>query len=154
MPTSRPARIIWKLVRSGSHYKLRLDDGPTVSAIGHRWIFCSVRWPVSPEKTAIGVILTGMGKDGSSGLLDMRNAGAITLGQDEASSLIYGMPRAAFENGAVMKQVALSHMADAILDACESHPITQPRDKQPTHAVRLDETNATRVELLKCRSQP
>ena len=126
-----------ELVRSGSHYKLRLDDGPTVS--GHRpsvdFLFRSVARVAG--KTAIGVILTGMGKDGSSGLLDMRNAGAITLGQDEASSLIYGMPRAAFENGAVMKQFALSHMADAILDACESQPNAQPRDKQPTHAVRL-----------------
>ncbi|MBI3703651.1 MAG: chemotaxis response regulator protein-glutamate methylesterase [Rhizobiales bacterium] len=126
-----------ELVRSGSHYKLRLDDGPTVS--GHRpsvdFLFRSVARVAG--KTAIGVILTGMGKDGSLGMLDMRNAGAITLGQDEASSLIYGMPRAAFENGAVMKQVALSHMADAILDACEHQPIAQPRDKQPTHAVRL-----------------
>ena len=49
----------------------------------------------------------------------MRKAGAITLGQDEASSLIYGMPRVAFERGAVMRQFSLSHMADAILDACE-----------------------------------
>jgi len=126
-----------ELVRSGSHYKLRLDDGPTVS--GHRpsvdVLFKSVARIAG--KTAIGVILTGMGKDGSIGLLDMRNTGATTLGQDEASSLIYGMPRAAFENGAVMKQFALSHMADAILDACESQPNAQPRDKQPTHAVRL-----------------
>jgi two-component system chemotaxis response regulator CheB len=126
-----------ELVRSGSHYKLRLDDGPTVS--GHRpsvdYLFRSVARVAG--KNAIGVILTGMGKDGSSGLLDMRNAGAITLGQDEASSLIYGMPRAAFENGAVMKQFSLSHMADAILDACESQPNAQPRDKQPIHAVRL-----------------
>ena len=45
--------------------------------------------------------------------------GRVTLGQDEASSLIYGMPRAAFERGAVMHQFPLSHMADAILDACE-----------------------------------
>jgi two-component system chemotaxis response regulator CheB len=126
-----------ELIRSGSHYKIRLDDGPTVS--GHRpsvdFLFRSVARIAG--KTAIGVILTGMGKDGSNGLLDMRNAGAITLGQDEASSLIYGMPRAAFENGAVMKQFALSHMADAILDACESQPNAPPRDKQPTHAVRL-----------------
>jgi len=126
-----------ELIRSGSHYKLRLDDGPTVS--GHRpsvdFLFRSVARIAG--KTAIGVILTGMGKDGSNGLLDMRNAGAITLGQDEASSLIYGMPRAAFENGAVMKQFALSHMADAILDACESQPNAPPRYKQPTHAVRL-----------------
>jgi two-component system chemotaxis response regulator CheB len=71
-------------------------------------------------KAAVGVILTGMGKDGADGLLAMRNAGAVTLGQDEDSSLVYGMPRAAFERGAVMRQFSLSHMADAILDACES----------------------------------
>ena len=125
-----------ELVRSGSHYKLRLDDGPTVS--GHRpsvdVLFRSVARIAG--KTAIGVILTGMGKDGSNGLLDMRTAGAITLGQDEASSLIYGMPRAAFECGAVMRQFPLSHMADAILDACEGEPKAQPRETHPPHASR------------------
>lgn len=68
---------------------------------------------------AVGVILTGMGKDGADGLLAMRKAGAVTLGQDEDSSLIYGMPRVAFERGAVMRQYPLTQMADAILDACE-----------------------------------
>jgi two-component system chemotaxis response regulator CheB len=53
---------------------------------------------------AIGVILTGMGKDGAEGLLEMRKAGARTLGQDEASSLIYGMPRVAFERGAIVER--------------------------------------------------
>jgi two-component system chemotaxis response regulator CheB len=66
----------------------------------------------------IGVILTGMGKDGAEGLLELRHAQATTLGQDEASSLVYGMPRVAFERGAVMRQIPLSEMADAILDAC------------------------------------
>ena len=126
-----------ELVRSGGHYKCRLDDGPTVS--GHRpsvdVLFKSVAHIAG--KAAIGVILTGMGKDGSNGLLDMRTAGAITLGQDEASSLIYGMPRAAFERGAVMRQVSLSHMADAILDACEADPSAQPRDTHPPRAVRI-----------------
>ena len=61
-----------------------------------------------------------MGKDGAQGMLELREAGAITLGQDEASSLVYGMPKVAFERGAVMHQHPLSHMADAILDACES----------------------------------
>jgi two-component system chemotaxis response regulator CheB len=50
----------------------------------------------------------------------MRSAGGVTFGQDEESALIYGMPRAAFERGAVMQQCSLAHMADAILDACES----------------------------------
>jgi two-component system chemotaxis response regulator CheB len=68
---------------------------------------------------AVGVILTGMGKDGAEGLLELRHAGGTTFGQDEDSSLIYGMPRVAFERGAVERQYALGHMADAILDACE-----------------------------------
>jgi two-component system chemotaxis response regulator CheB len=69
---------------------------------------------------AVGVILTGMGKDGAEGLLAMRQAGATTLGQDENSSLIYGMPRVAFERGAVMRQFALDDVGGAIIDACEA----------------------------------
>jgi two-component system chemotaxis response regulator CheB len=69
-------------------------------------------------RNAIGVILTGMGKDGAEGLLEIRQAEGTTLGQDEASSLIYGMPRAAFERGAVMRQYSLARMADAILHSC------------------------------------
>jgi two-component system chemotaxis response regulator CheB len=52
-------------------------------------------------------------------MLEFRRAGATTLGQDEESALIYGMPRAAFERGAVMRQYSLGHMAEAILHACE-----------------------------------
>lgn len=65
-----------------------------------------------------GVILTGMGKDGARGLLAMRQAGAATLGQDEASCVVYGMPRAAFELGAVERQLPLNRLAPAILETC------------------------------------
>ncbi len=65
---------------------------------------------------AIGVILTGMGRDGSLGLLAMRKAGARTLGQDEGSCVVYGMPRVAYEIGAVERQVSLAAMGEAILD--------------------------------------
>ena len=61
---------------------------------------------------AIGVILTGMGKDGAKGLLEMRRAGALTIGQNEASSMIYGMPKAAFEIGAVENQMSLEGIAE------------------------------------------
>jgi two-component system chemotaxis response regulator CheB len=64
---------------------------------------------------ALGVILTGMGRDGAEGLLAMRRAGAATLGQDEATSLIYGMPKAAFEVGAVERQVPLPVIGIEIL---------------------------------------
>ena len=63
---------------------------------------------------SLGVILTGIGHDGAAGLLAMRKTGALTLGQDEATSAVYGMPRSAFECGAVMKQVPLNGMPLAI----------------------------------------
>ena len=65
-------------------------------------------------KDAIGVILTGMGQDGAKGLLDMRRAGARTIGQDEKSCVVYGMPKAAYDIGAVMWQVALENIASKI----------------------------------------
>jgi two-component system chemotaxis response regulator CheB len=108
------------LTRQGGHYACQLSDGPPAS--GHRpsvdVLFRSAAQAAGAK--AVGVILTGMGKDGAEGLLELRKAGAITLGQDEDSSLIYGMPRVAFERGAVMHQHPLSHMAEAILDACEA----------------------------------
>ena len=64
--------------------------------------------------TALGVILTGIGKDGAAGLLEMRQKGAVTLGQDKESSIVYGMPRSAFELGAVERQIPLNGMAFAI----------------------------------------
>jgi len=60
--------------------------------------------------SAIGVILTGMGYDGSKGLLSMRRKGARTIGQDEQSCVVYGMPKAAFNIGAVEKQASLDNM--------------------------------------------
>ena len=108
-----------EIARVGNRHVCRLSDGAAVS--GHRpsvdVLFRSAA-RVS-GKSAVGAILTGMGKDGAEGLLELRRAGGITLGQDEGSALIYGMPRAAFERGAVMRQCSLAQMADAILDACE-----------------------------------
>lgn len=63
------------------------------------------------KNRALGVIMTGMGRDGAAQLAEMRKQGARTLGQDEKSSIVYGMPRAAWELGAVQKQVSLENMA-------------------------------------------
>jgi two-component system chemotaxis response regulator CheB len=115
-----PGAFHMQLGRRNGKRVCLLSETPPVS--GHRpsvdVLFHSVAQTAG--SAAVGVILTGMGKDGADGLLAMRNAGALTLGQDEDSSLVYGMPRAAQERGAVMRQVSLSHMADAILDACDS----------------------------------
>lgn len=64
--------------------------------------------------SGIGVILTGMGYDGAKGLLNMRKQGAATIGQDEESSVVYGMPKVAFNIGAVAKQTALKNIAQTI----------------------------------------
>jgi len=104
-----------EVVRSAG-LRCRLVQGDPVS--GHRpsvdVLFNSVANAVGDK--AVGAILTGMGRDGAQGLLAMRKAGARTLGQDEASCVVYGMPRSAFELGAVEKQVSLSHMGQSILD--------------------------------------
>lgn len=66
------------------------------------------------RKNAVGVILTGMGRDGASGLLEMREGGARTVGQDEKSCVVYGMPKVAFEIGAVETQHPIGEITDQI----------------------------------------
>ncbi len=109
-----------ELACSGAEFQGRLKDGPPVS--GHKpsvdVLFHSAASAIG--KNAIGAILTGMGKDGAEGMLALRQAGAQTLGQDEATSLVYGMPRAAFEAGGVMKQVALKNMARELIACCNT----------------------------------
>jgi two-component system chemotaxis response regulator CheB len=113
-----PGHSHLRVVRSGARYVCALGDDAPVNR--HRpsvdVLFGSAARVVG--RKAVGAILTGMGKDGAQGLYDMRQAGAPTLGQDEKTSLIYGMPRAAFEKGAVGRQVPLDKMAAAILSAC------------------------------------
>lgn len=67
-------------------------------------------------KRALGVILTGMGRDGAQGLLAMKRAGSTTIGQDEASSVVYGMPKAALEAGAVSRQLGLDQIGPEIIN--------------------------------------
>lgn len=66
-------------------------------------------------KGAIGVILTGMGRDGATGLGEMKNSGAYTIGQDKESCVVYGMPCVAYEEGAVIKQAPLSEIKNIII---------------------------------------
>jgi len=84
---------------------------------GHRpsvdVLFNSVAEVVKDE--AIGVLLTGMGRDGALGLLKMKQAGSYTIGQDEKTSIVYGMPKAAYDIGAVCKQLPLNQIAHEIL---------------------------------------
>lgn len=112
-----PGNIHMEIVRSGAVYYTKLADGPLVHhqrpAVEN--LFYSVA--KFAGKNAIGVILTGMGKDGAQGLLAMRNEGAFTIAQDEKSSVVFGMPKEAIEVGAAMKVVPLDRIADEIIAA-------------------------------------
>jgi two-component system chemotaxis response regulator CheB len=103
--------------KRGKDYYANLNDGPAVS--GHKpsvdVMFESVA-KIAGNK-AIGVILTGMGRDGASGLLKMKEAGALTFGQDTKTCVVYGMPKVAFEIGAVQKQLPLDEISANILAA-------------------------------------
>lgn len=103
--------------RSGARYYVEIGSGDKVS--GHRpsvdVLFNSVAKIAGAN--AIGVILTGMGADGARGLLAMRNTGARTIGQDEASCIVYGMPKVAYELGAVERQLSLSNIPQGILES-------------------------------------
>lgn len=102
-----PGGLQTRIVRSGGSYLVRVTDEERVN--GHApavdVLFASVAQ--SAGANALGVVLTGMGRDGAQGLLSMRRAGARTLSQDEASSLIYGMPMEAWALGGSEKQVSL-----------------------------------------------
>ncbi|MBI1251533.1 MAG: chemotaxis-specific protein-glutamate methyltransferase CheB [Alphaproteobacteria bacterium] len=108
-------------VSQGSKPSCKLTTADPVN--GHRpsvdVLFDSVARAFGPR--AVGVILTGMGKDGAEGMKRMRNAGAHTIGQDEATSVVYGMPKAAFELGAVERQLPISRIADAALEFSAAH---------------------------------
>jgi two-component system chemotaxis response regulator CheB len=98
----------------------RLSDAPLVS--GHRpsadVLFESVA--KSYQNHALGVIMTGMGRDGAENLGKIYQEGGMTLGQDEHSAVVYGMPRVAYELGHVMEQVTLENMARRICDVAKA----------------------------------
>ncbi|MBS4096537.1 MAG: chemotaxis response regulator protein-glutamate methylesterase [Sulfuricella sp.] len=103
------------LKRSGAQYYVEVIDGPLVNR--HRpsvdVLFRSAA--KFAGKNALGVIMTGMGDDGAHGLLEMREAGAETIGQDEKTCIVYGMPKEAVKLGAVSKVLPLHEIAEAML---------------------------------------
>ena len=102
--------------RDGAQYRVRVFDGPRVNR--HKpsvdVLFSSVA--KAAGSNALGVIMTGMGDDGARGLLEMRQAGATTVAQDEASCVVYGMPGAARQLGAVETEVPLLSIPDLLQD--------------------------------------
>jgi len=106
------------LKRSGARYHVEIKDGPLVSR--HRpsvdVLFRSAARYAG--KNCVGVIMTGMGDDGARGMLEMKEAGAYTIAQDEATSVVYGMPKEALRLGGVDRVLPLQQMTREILRLC------------------------------------
>ena len=103
------------VVRSGAYYRVEVRDGPLVAR--HRpsvdVLFRSVARAAG--RNAVGIIMTGMGDDGARGLKEMRDAGARTLGQDEGTCVVYGMPKEAMRHGGVEEELPLDLIPAAAL---------------------------------------
>jgi two-component system chemotaxis response regulator CheB len=115
------------VVRDGARYVCRLDSGPEVNR--HKpsvdVLFRSVAQ--NAGRNAIGVLLTGMGKDGARGLREMRDAGSPTIAQDEETSVVWGMPGEAVAVGAAQSVLPLPEIAAAVCELAESMDLTKSR---------------------------
>lgn len=111
-----PGNKHMKLSRDGARYIVRVCEGPRVCR--HRpsveVLFESTAQYAG--RNAIGVIMTGMGRDGARGLLSLRKAGAVTIAQDQASCVVFGMPREAIECGAAQIVSSLDQIPDRIIE--------------------------------------
>ena len=114
-----PGDMHMEVVKRGAQFAVKCYKGAKVS--GHcpsvDVLFRSAA--KTAGRNALGIILTGMGADGARGLLEMRNAGARTIGQDEKSCVVYGMPKEAYEIGAVETQAPLDSIASMIMNYCK-----------------------------------
>ena len=110
-----PGNFHMLLVRNGSRYTVKVQDGPHVSR--HRpsvdVLFRSTAQAAG--RNALGMILTGMGDDGARGLVEMRQMGSLTLAQDEASCVVFGMPKEAIQRGGAVRTLPLNKMAGEII---------------------------------------
>lgn len=135
-----PGGLQTRIVRSGGFYHLQCCQGtpvcghcPSVEVV----MESAARW-VGPN--AVGVMLTGMGHDGSGGLLSMRKAGARTLAQDEATSTVFGMPKAAWESGGAERLVPLGEITASILGLLTAMQSASPRGATITSPERSGQT--------------
>jgi len=111
-----PGAMQMKIKRSGGIYEVIVQPGELVC--GHRPSVEVMMNSVADHvgTNSVGVMLTGMGRDGASGMLAMRNSGARTIAQDEASCIVFGMPKEAYTIGGAEQLVPLNKIANKIID--------------------------------------
>jgi two-component system chemotaxis response regulator CheB len=119
-----PGNFHLMLQWQGDHYRARVTGGPQ---IWHQRPAVDLLFKSAADcgaaPHAIAGVLTGMGKDGAEGLLRLRDLGAKTFAQDEASCVVYGMPRVAWENGGAQRQLSIDRVADFIVHPTTDAPV-------------------------------
>lgn len=127
-PGTHHMHIVKRL--GNAQYTIELDNGPAVT--GHRpsvdVMFNSIAQSAARGKV-VSAMLTGMGRDGAEGMLKLRNNGHMTFGQNRETCVVYGMPKAAFEIGAVQQELPLDGIANAIIDEL-CNPMTSASAKR------------------------
>ncbi|MEK2689062.1 protein-glutamate methylesterase/protein-glutamine glutaminase [Bdellovibrio sp. GT3] len=110
-----PGNFHMEITRSGAFYYVKLHQNPPMHSVRPAADYLMKSVAKYAGKNALGVVLTGMGKDGAEGLLEMKNAGAYTVAQNEETCVVYGMPAAAVALGAADKVLALDRIAGDLL---------------------------------------
>ncbi|MFN7454578.1 MAG: chemotaxis response regulator protein-glutamate methylesterase [Pseudobdellovibrionaceae bacterium] len=110
-----PGNFHMELTRSGAYYQVKLHQEPLLHGVRPAADYLMKSVAKIAGANAIGVILTGMGKDGAEGLLQMKQAGAHTYGQSERSCVVYGMPKAAHELGALIESADLDQLSGLVV---------------------------------------
>jgi len=111
-----PGNFHMEIERSGGYYVIRLHQQPLLHGVRPAADFMMKSVATYAGKNAIGIILTGMGKDGAAGLLKMKEAGATTIAQSEKTCVVFGMPNAAIQQGAVDLVLDLNQIGPRVLE--------------------------------------
>lgn len=113
-----PGNVHMELIRVQNNYFVRLKEGPFIHGVRPAAdpLFLSIARNVG--KNALGIILTGMGRDGSRGLLEMRKSGSFNIAQDERTCVVFGMPKEAITIGAIDAVLPLNKIADRVIEEC------------------------------------
>ncbi len=110
-----PGNFHMELTRSGAYYYVKLHQEPAMHGVRPAADYLLRSVAKVAGKNAVGVILTGMGRDGAQGMLEMHQAGAYNIAQDEASCVVFGMPKMAIEAGGIDKVLPLDQIAGALI---------------------------------------
>jgi two-component system chemotaxis response regulator CheB len=111
-----PGNFHMEIVRSGGYYLVKIHQEPAMHGVRPAADYLMKSVAKYAGSNAVGVVLTGMGKDGASGLLEMKKMGATTFAQDEASCVVFGMPQAAINIGAIDKVLPLNRIGKFVVE--------------------------------------